>query len=211
MRPITLIRQLAAADPNGIAEDQTTVGAGDLVLDGALVVDGVAILDVSRQIVLESAGNLSAITFTITGTDSNDRVVSESIAGPNAATVATVRDDWKTVTQISVSAAVGTNVEVGTNAVGGSQPIPLDQYQTPFNVTLAALITGTVNVTAQFTFDDVFDEDDAGPYSWVNHGDITNAVANANGTLISPVSAVRLLNNSGDGSTEFRVIQAGAQ
>lgn len=43
MRPIVQTRQLAAANANGIAEDQTTGGAGDLSLDGALVdANGVA-------------------------------------------------------------------------------------------------------------------------------------------------------------------------
>lgn len=208
MRPIRITQQLAAADPNAIAEDQTTVGAGDLVLDGALVVNGVAVMDTPRQVAIESAGNLSAITFTVFGTNSSGNVVSESLAGPNAGTVVTGRDDWVTITQISVSAAVGTNVEVGTNGVGGSIPIPLDQYISPFNVSLGVIIgSGTADVTIQYTFDDVWTG--IGEHTWLPHPDLTNVTANADGTFISPVTACRILTNSGTDPVLFEVIQAG--
>ena len=158
---------------------------------------------------MESAGNLSAINFTFTGTNAAGQTVTETVAGPNAGTQATVRDDWATITQIAVDAAVGTNVEIGTNTVGGSQPIPLDQYISPFNVSLAIIITGTVNVTVQYTFDDVLTEGQSGPFTWTNHTDLTAQTADADGTLISPVSAVRLLTNSGDGTCRFETQQAG--
>lgn len=50
MRPIVQTRQLAAADPNGIAEDQQLGAAGDLTLDGVLVTAGVAELGAQRQV-----------------------------------------------------------------------------------------------------------------------------------------------------------------
>lgn len=206
MRPIRISRTLAAADPNGIALDQTTGGAGDLTLNGAFVVDGVAQLDVQRQVSLESVGNLSGINFTIVGTDEQSRPISETISGPNVGVVATTLDFF-TVTRVSVDAAVGTNVEVGTNETGGSVVIPLDQYISPFNVSLGAIITGTVNATVQFTFDDVFSG--VGPFSWTNQSDLTNIVASADGTFISPVSACRILTNSGNGTITLIVLQAG--
>ena len=210
MRPIVQTRQLAAADPNGIAEDQQLAAAGNLALDGVLVDSaGVAQLGTQRQVEFESAGNISATNFTVTGTDDSGAVISETIAGPNAGTVATELN-FSTVTQIAADASFGTDVEVGTNGIGASQTVPLDQYLTPFNVSLGVVITGTVDVTVEFTFDDVFG-DFPGPHSWIPHPDLTNITADADATFISPVSACRLLTNSGDGEAVLRIIQAGTQ
>lgn len=208
MRPITQSRQLDTADPNGIFEDQQIGGAGNLVLDGAFVTGGVAQLDVQRTVVLNSAGNLSAITFTITGTDEQGRTISESIAGPNAAPVVTSLDFF-TVTQIAVSAAVGTDVDGGTVQAGGSIPIPIDQYLSPTNIGLGVVITGTVDVDIQHTFDDPFG-DPSTILTWFDHPTLTTVVANADGNLAFPPRAVRISTQSGDGTAVLTLIQAGA-
>jgi hypothetical protein len=196
-------------DPNAICEDQQTVGAADLVLDGVLVIGGVGVLDQSRQLEMESLGNLAGVDFTFVGTNAAGQVVTETVIGPNAGVQATVRDDWATITQISVDGAVGTDVEIGTNGVGGSQVVPLDRSVTPFNVSLFVDITGTVNATAQFTFDPILEEGQVGPFVWSDHVDLTAVVADADGTFISPVTACRLLTNSGVGTAILRIIQAG--
>jgi hypothetical protein len=207
MRSVTQTRTLAAADPNGIAEDQQLGAAGDLALDGVLVTDGVAELGAQRQVEFESAGNISATNFTVTGTDDSGNIISETIAGPNVGTVATAVN-FRTVTQIAADASFASDVEVGTNGVGGSQEIPCDQYISPFEVSLGLVITGTIDVTAQFTFDDVF-ADASGPHTWFDHTNLTNIIANDEAALVSPVAAVRLLTNSGTGSARFEVRQAG--
>jgi len=160
-------------------------------------------------VILESAGNISATNFTITGTDDSGAIISETLAGPNATTIPTELN-FSTVTQIAADAAFATDVEIGTDGVGASQTVPLDQYLTPFNVSLSVVITGTVDVTVEFTFDDVFG-DFPGPHSWIPHPDLTNISADADATFISPVSACRLLTNSGDGEAVLRIIQAGTQ
>lgn len=204
--PVTQTRQLDAADPNGICLDQQTGGAGNLVINGAFAAGGVATVDQQRQVSLESAGNLSGVNFTITGTQEGGRIVSETLVGPNAATVATTVDFF-TVTQIAVDGAVGTDVEIGTNAVGGSVPVKMDQNITPFIVTLAVIVTGTVNYTVQYSFDEQFA---AGPpYTWINHTDLQALAVTAEGTLISNVKAVRILTNSGVGTARLEVLQAG--
>lgn len=209
MRPIVQTRQLAAGGAFSVAQDQQLGAAGDLTLDGTLVVDGVAQLGSQRRLILESAGNISATNFTITGTDDSGAIISETLAGPNATTIPTELS-FSTVTQIAADAAFATDVEIGTDGVGASQTVPLDQYLTPFNVSLALVITGTVDVTVEFTFDDVFG-DFPGPHSWTPHPDLTGITADADATFISPVSACRLLTNSGDGEAVLRIIQAGTQ
>lgn len=210
MRPIEQVRQLAAADPNGIAEDQQLGAAGNLTLDGVLVdADGVAQLGGQRQVAFESAGNIATVVFTITGTDDSGAVISEDITGINASTVLTTLD-YATVTEIAADASFASDVEVGTTGVGASQTVPLDQYISPFNVSMYVEIDGTVDVTVQYTFDDVFG-DAPGPFTWVDHPDMTNLTANGEGTFISPVAACRLLTNSGTGEAVLRIIQAGLQ
>lgn len=210
MRPIQQIRQLDAADPNGICLDQQTAGADFLLINGAFSDGGVApaTLDTQRQVELESAGALSGINFTITGTDEQGREISETIAGP-AAGVSATSLDFLTVDSIFADALVGTDIEVGTNAIGGSIPIPVDKNVTPTSIGLGLVFTApAVNVTVQHTFDDVF----AGASSiltWFDHPTLAGQTANADGNLAFPPTAVRLLTNSGIGTCEFDLVQAG--
>jgi hypothetical protein len=208
MRSVAQTRTLGAADPNGICLDQQLGAAGDLAINGAFATGGVATLDAQRQVELESAGNISATNFTVTGTDDSGNIVEETIAGPNVGVVATAVN-FRTVTQIAADAAFGTNVEIGTNGVGASQEVPLDQYISPFNVSLAVLIeSGALNYTVQFTFDDVF-SGNSGPFTWFDHTDLTALAVDAQATLISNVKAVRMLTNSGLGTARFESLQAG--
>lgn len=207
MQPVRITRQLTAADDNGIALAQQLGAAGSLTLNGAFVTSGVAQLDTQRKVGITSTGNLSAVTFTVYGTDQAGNTISESLAGPNNNTVSTTLDFY-TVTQVAASAAVGTDVIVGTTGVGASAPVPLDIYLDPFNVSLFVDVQGTVNFTVQFTFDDV--QANAGPYVWTNHPDLTSGTADGDGTYISPVTATRIVTNSGTDPLVFTVIQAGA-
>jgi hypothetical protein len=209
MRPIQQIRQLDAADPNGICVDQQIGAAGFLLINGAFSDGGVApaTLDVQRQVSLESAGALGGINFTITGTDDQGREISETIAGPAAGTVATALD-FVTVDSIFADAAVGTNIEIGTNALGGSIPIPVDKNVTPTSIGLGIIITGTVDVTVQHTFDDPF-EGASTILTWFDHPTLANVSANDDGNLAFPPQAVRLFTNSGIGTAELDLVQAG--
>lgn len=213
MRPIQQIRQLDAADPNGICVDQTLGGAGFLLINGAFSDGGVApaTLDVQRQVEFESAGNLAGINFTVVGTDEQNRPISETLAGPNAGTVATALD-FLTVDSIFADAAVGTNVEVGTNGLGGSIPIPVDKNLTPTSIGLGLILTTVpaVNVTVQHTFDDIFTDDPSTIHTWFDHPTLNAVTTNDDGNLAFPPTAVRLLTNSGTGTARFELIQSGA-
>lgn len=211
MRPITQSRQLDAADPNGIALDQQLGAAGNLDLTGAaFVTGGVAFLDVQRQVELESAGALSGVNFTITGTDEQGRIISETIAGP-AAGVSATRLDFFTVTQIFADDAFGTDMEVGTNALGGSIPVPVDQYISPTSIGLGLDFVGAAaNVTVQHTFGDIFTVDPSALHDWHDHDTLASISADDEGNYSFPPRAIRLLTNSGIGEVVFNVIQSGA-
>lgn len=101
-----------AADRDGACAAQTTAGAGDLVIAGALASGGVATFGEQQRVTIYSAGNLSGLTFTVYGATAFGDSISEAITGPNATTVTTTAN-FKTVTRVAVDGAVGTNVEVG--------------------------------------------------------------------------------------------------
>lgn len=102
-----------------------------------------------------------------------------------------------------------------SDASGGAKAtpvIPLDIYLTPFNVSLQVTVVGAATYTVEFTNDDVFAvgyDPDGATANWTPLDGQTDAIANANSTLISPVTAVRMRQTLGDGSTTLRVVQAG--
>lgn len=104
-------------------------------------------------------------------------------------------------------------VQTLSNASGGalfSNPIPLDYFISPFNSSLSVTVTGTVNYTVQYTFDDV----QASTYvassgNWVDHPSLTTQTTTKDSNLAYPATAIRIVQNSGAGSVRFTVIQAG--
>lgn len=208
MRPVIQSRQLDAADPNGIFLDQGSTTGVPLTLNGAFVTAGVAQLDQQRQVELESAANLSAVNYAIVGTDEQGRVISETIVGPNVGVSATTLDFF-TVTSITPDATDAALMEGGTNALGGSIPIVVDQGVTPTNIGLG--LSGfavAADVTVQHTFDDPW-QDPSTILVWFDHPTLVNVVANGDGNLAFPPRAVRLFTNSGVGEVDFTLVQAG--
>ena len=104
---------------------------------------------------------------------------------------------------------VSTVSDASGGAVTGN-PLPLDYFISPFNITLSVQVTGTVNYTVQYTFDDV----QASTYTpasgnWIAHPNLTTQTATLDSNLAYPATAVRIILNSGTGSVRFTVIQAG--
>lgn len=108
----------ATLDRDGFCAAQQRTGAGDLTLNGALVVGGVGKTDVPRAVGIYSAADLSAITFTIYGYDTYAQPVREQVAGPNNTTKA-MKKAFAAIVRVTSSATVGSDVEVGTIDVFG--------------------------------------------------------------------------------------------
>lgn len=205
MQPISVtVGPLDAADDNGIATSQTTAGAANLTLNGALVVGGVAVLDAPRQVAITSGGNDLGITFTVYGTTFGGQSVSETITGASGGASAT-KTDFATVTRIYASGATSVSgVIAGTNAKAGSRWVRLDSWAFP-KTAIQCNATGTVNYTVQVTMDDPndpFNPVGIADVTWLNTND-TDAVT-ANGDIFTnfdwtPTWA-RVLLNSGSGS-----------
>lgn len=100
-----------------------------------------------------------------------------------------------------------------SDASGGavtSSMINLDYWVSPFNVALSVRVTGTVNYTVQYTFDKVYDQGYvAASGNWVDHPSLTSKTATLDSNIAYPVTAVRIVQNTGSGSCVFTAIQAG--
>lgn len=84
----------------------------------AALTSPVVTLDVPRNVTITSAGNDSAITFTVTGTDVYGATLVETITGANAG-LASGKKAFKTITRVQPSAAAAGNVSVGFGDVLG--------------------------------------------------------------------------------------------
>lgn len=154
---IPLIFNWPAIDLAGVCALQTTTGAGSLIINGTLASAGatnvaaVSLPNIYRAISITSTGNLSAINFTITGTGITAGgvfgVTSQTISGPNNNTVSTT-DLFTTVTSVTVNAAVGTAVRVGTGSTGISYFYGVNHYATVANLGIQVNVSGTpTNIT----------------------------------------------------------------
>jgi hypothetical protein len=198
MLPVTVTVQLATADADGIAQAQAPAGAGNFTLNGALVSGGVAILTSSgagRQVLVTTAADESGDTYTIYGTDPNGQAISEQMTGPNNTTGVTTQF-FQTVTRVSTSGAATGNVTIGTNGVGGSRIIALDQWAAGTGVQVDVL--GTANFTVQSTYDNLLD---ISPelVTWINYpaAALAAATASAQGSYSPSPAYLRLQVNSG--------------
>jgi hypothetical protein len=101
--------------------------------------------------------------------------------------------------------------KVTVTNVGVSNPIPMDQYLTPFNVGLGAVIvSGTPTYSVQHTFDNVFDPSyNPSTGTWFNQPDMTAQTTSVDGNYAFPVSAIRLNVTAGTGVVALTVLQAG--
>lgn len=211
MRPVILTKTLVTASANNICLSQTPGGAGNLTLNGSTVVAGVAILDTQRIVGITSSANDTARTFVVYGTNDQGFAMQESVAGPNIATSSTILD-FKTITRISVDAATAGAITVGTTTFGDTPPVHVDQYDDPTSVGIFLEVTGTVNVTVQYTGSDIWAPSatlTAGAIVWTDHPNLTAKTATSDSNIAYPAGALRLKVNSGTGTTKFIVRQAG--
>ena len=161
-----------ALDANGVCLAQQLVEAGNLVIAGALATGGVATFGEQQKVTIASAGNLSALTFTVYGTTSFGNSVSQAIAGPNNETVSTTAN-FKTITRVAVNGAIETDVIVGnSNAMETPWIMLNDEY--PLKGVSVVLSTG-----ASLTYEVQY-----GTRNMVNCAECETAIlAKADGTL----------------------------
>lgn len=211
MRPIQFTLQYADAVTDSIATVQTLGSAGNLTLDGALVVDvwpntyvnenvaptAVAQLSPQGFVTITSTDDLSAMTFTIVGADAAGNPLSEEVVGPNNETVLSTLA-FTTVTSVACDGAAS-NVSVGT-AEGGYTPwMPLDIYVKNQDVDIqVTLVSGSATYSMVYTNEDPFNPAITQEEIAVDSS-LTSAVASVNYQSTKIMRALRL--KVADGST----------
>src|ERR1700692_2947068 len=102
MRPITVsVGPLAAASANNIALSQTPGAAGALILNGSLVVGGVAILDNPRRILATTAD--STHTLTVVGLSPTGTLLTEVLVLNGTSVQSTL--DYAKIISITINGA----------------------------------------------------------------------------------------------------------
>ena len=99
---------------------------------------------------------------------------------------------------------------VSKTGTGASSLIPLNYQLTPFNVTLAVAVTGTVTYQVEATVTDLTTPGyTAAGDTWFIHSTLVGKTDNQVSNYVFPVTAVRLNNTAGTGVAQLTVIQAG--
>lgn len=104
-------------------------------------------------------------------------------------------------------------VEVSVSSAASSAVVPLDIYNDPFNVSVAAVFSAgaAMTYTVEHTYDDPFAATfDASTATWFPNSGLTAKTASAEGNYVLPVRAIRLrVTAYTQGSVTMKVIQAG--
>jgi len=195
-------------DPDGICENQTTAGAANLVLNGALCDLGTAgQFDIGDsyssgiaavKVAIDSAGDVSSVNFTVTGLNQYGVSVSEVITGVTTTAVESTLY-YSQITQIAADAAVGSNVFVGPVDDFVSQICPVNWQATEAYTTAAMNVTGTINYDMQASFDQIRDQN---PLYWYSYQASKTATLAAEAVRHSVT--VRLLVNSYSSGAELQ-------
>ena len=112
VKAVTITADTVALDADGISAAASVGNNAALTIGGALADGGSCTFDAGRVVTILSAGDDSAKSFTVVGTDVNGDSQTESITGANAGT-ATGSNYFKTVASIT---AVGNPAGVNASA-----------------------------------------------------------------------------------------------
>tara|TARA_R110001599_G_scaffold8761_2_gene43474 strand:- start:411 stop:1037 length:627 start_codon:yes stop_codon:yes gene_type:complete len=115
VKAVNLTADTVALDADGISVAAAVGNNAALVIGGALASGGAVALSHGRIVTILSAGDDSAKSFTVTGTDVNGDAQTESITGANAGT-ATGSKYFLTISGISAVGNPAGNVSAGVNA-----------------------------------------------------------------------------------------------
>jgi hypothetical protein len=204
-KPKEIVFTMAALDADGISLSQTPGGAGNLTITGALATAGVATMDVARRVAFTFAGDDSARTFTITGTDRYGNAMTEAVTGGDTEVIESKRD-FKTVSQIAVDAATAAALTVGTNGSASTQWIPLDYHLGDQRLSWSAKESAgaVLGFAIETTMEDLLRT------STPCEAEVHNTNTGGAGEIDYPVTGIRgLIQNFTSGTVTFRFIQSG--
>ena len=217
---VVFLKTLAAASATNIATSQAASAGTPLTLNGTAVSGGVATIDTfsttnntatGRRVLITSTSGAETASITITGTNSNNVVISEKITFSGSSTTLQSNLDYVTVTSIVPSGTIAGSLSAGTNGVGSSPWLTWNyQVNPPMNLGFAVeVVSGSVNYTVQYTYDDPNNLLNGVTSPLAFNSALASASTTLDSTLSTPFVATRVLINSGTGVIRCRFIQAG--
>jgi len=203
----------ADLDSDGICENQTTPGAANLILNGALCDAGTALqFDIADgysngiggvKLLFDSAGDISTVVFTITGKDQDGVSITETVTGVTTTAVSTGKY-YSQVTQIAASAQVTSNVFVGTvTGELASRTFPINKYSDIACSVAVSALAGTCQFDVQETFDDIL-QGGSENAAWFNI--LSNQSADVASVATRGATAVRLIFDSYTNAAELQFL-----
>jgi len=204
MATVELSYTPAAANLTGLASNVT---GASWPLSATSAADNLAHLITIRN---DTATDHSGKTALITGTDADGQTQTETLALPGVSATVTSTKNFMTVTSVVPSATIGADtMDIGWSAVAWGRTIPLNWRQDQFQVSLAVVITGTISVTVQHTFDYLSGVGNIQSANWLNHATLAAVTATADGNYAFPAVATHLRINSvtGGATVKFYVVQ----
>lgn len=94
---------------------------------------------------------------------------------------------------------------VTKTGAGSTEAIVINTNTNPVNIGFAVIVSGTVNYSVQFTYDDPA----TGFTTWFDDATITSKTGNEDGSINFPITGLKTLVNSGTGTVTMKVVQAG--
>ena len=94
-----------------------------------------------------------------------------------------------------------------TDASGGatfSSILPVNWRQAPFNIGVQVDITGVASVTVQLTMSNILGGETP---VWFSHATLAALAADTQGSITTPVTAIRITQASGAGSSITTIVQ----
>lgn len=155
-RPFKRVYTPSDPDTDGLVDG----GSGaSLTLLASGAGDGLA-----HQLNFTSSADISDHTFTVVGTDENGMAQTEVVTGPNNTTVESA-SYFLTVTSITPNATLGSDeVDIGWVDEFVTPTFALNRYSD--DVAIRVDVGGTINYTAQKTFDSMRIANDGDAFTW---------------------------------------------
>jgi len=165
--------------------------------------------DLAHQVSIrnDTANDHSAKTAILTGTDSDGRAQTETVALPAGSATVESTKYFLTLTTVVPSATIGADtMDIGWVDEFASKTIPLD-HRSYNPASIQVTVTGTINFDVESTLEDPFSSSitDQSTLDWLNDGNFTGKTASLVDDLALPgVRAIRFVVNSYTDTAELQ-------
>lgn len=218
MRPITVtVGNMATAASATAVRTATIAPAGELVLNGAAVVGGIATFEADRNVLVTFAGAEPGLRLFFQGLNTRGDTVSETIVGPIGVGTVLSTNQYRKVASVSSNQASVGAISIGTSAVGTSPWVAFDPWSSSSYIAIQANVAGAANYTIQSTLDNPNDvtspiRDNPAAAIWINSSDTVavGASTSIQSNFMFVPQFARVLLNSGTGLVTATFTQAGA-